>query len=124
MHNESHHNSKNVLAIILIVLGGMWLLQELGVYINFPSFHFNELFFPFHSIFHNFWRLAFSWPVILIIVGLILMAGKRSRGGIILIILGGFFLLPRIFMLSGITAAVIFPVALIAVGIALIVRAI
>ncbi|NQU87082.1 MAG: hypothetical protein HQ541_15100 [Mariniphaga sp.] len=122
MSNESKNNSKGLLAFILIFIGSLWLLKQLGIYINFPNFHFHDFFHPFRNAFHNFWHLIFSWQTILIIVGLILLAGKRSTGGLILIIIGGLFLLPQIFILPGITAVLIFPIVLIGIGVALIAR--
>jgi hypothetical protein len=122
MSNESNKNSKSVLAILLIVFGGLWLLRQLGIYFDFPHFHFNELIFPIRNAFHNVWHFVFSWPIILIIIGLALLAGKRSTGGLVLIIIGGLFLLPKIFIIPGFTAALIFPIVLIGIGVALIAR--
>jgi hypothetical protein len=59
--------------------------------------------------------------MVVIFVGLILMAGKRSAG-MVLIVIGGIFLLPKIFVLPGLTFSMFFPVFLVGLGIALIVR--
>jgi hypothetical protein len=59
--------------------------------------------------------------MILIIVGLILLAGKRS-GGVVLIIVGGFFILPKIFVLPGLTISFLIPVILVALGVAMVAK--
>lgn len=59
--------------------------------------------------------------MVLIIVGLILMAGKRPSG-IVLIVVGGIFLLPKLFVVPGLTFSMFFPVLLVGLGIAMIVR--
>ena len=122
MSEKAKNNSNILLAVILIVIGGLWLLRQLGIYIEFPRIHLHELFFPIRNLFRDFWHFIFSWQIILIIIGLILLAGKRSTGGLVLIIIGGLFLLPDILMIPGFTAALIFPVVLIAVGVTLIAK--
>jgi hypothetical protein len=122
MNTESNKNSNSILAIILIVLGGLWLLRQLGIYFDFPQLHFSHLIFPFRNFFYGYGHFIFSWPVILIIIGLILLAGKRTTSGTVLVVIGGLFLLPKIFIVPGLTIALIFPIILIGIGIALIVR--
>ncbi|MBN1821089.1 MAG: hypothetical protein JXR31_12395 [Prolixibacteraceae bacterium] len=122
MSNEPKNNSKGLLAFILIFVGAIWLIRQLGIYNYFPDLHIYNIFHPMQNVLHKIWHLVFSWPVILIIIGLILLAGKRSSGGLILIIIGGLFLLPKIFILPGITAVLIFPFVLIGLGVALIAK--
>jgi len=124
MSEKANKNSNIILAVILIVIGGLWLLRQLGIYIDLPRIHLQDLFFPIRNLFRDFWHFVFSWQIILIVIGLILLAGKRSTGGLVLIIIGGLFLLPEIFYIPGFTAALILPVVLIGVGVALIVKTI
>ena len=124
MSEKTNKNSNIVLAVILIVIGGLWLLRQMGIYIDFPRIHLHDLFFPIRNLFRDFWHFVFSWQIILIVIGLILLAGKRSTGGLVLIIIGGLFLLPEIFYIPGFTAALILPVVLIGVGVALIAKTI
>jgi hypothetical protein len=49
------------------------------------------------------------------------MAGKRSSG-IVLIVIGGIFLLPKLFIVPGLTFSMFFPVLLVGLGIAMIVK--
>lgn len=113
-------NSKVVLAWILIGVGMFWLLRKLGFYFELPDFYFHFI-NPIRQVFHGLFGFLFSFPMILIIVGLILMAGKRS-GGIVLIAVGGIFLLPRLFFVPWISFSMLFPVILVAIGISIIVK--
>ncbi len=111
MEKETTENrSKIVLAVILITLGVLWLLGQIN-----QQYHLGELFQPFYHIFSRIGRVIFSWPMILILVGLVLIAGKRS-GGWILIVVGSLFLLPRIFMFPHFSFSMIFPLILILAG--------
>ncbi len=122
MENKpENRNSRVVLAFVLIGIGSLWLLRKIGLYFEWPQFYLQNLFFPFKNVFHDLTQFIFSWQMILIIVGLILMAGKRSAG-VVLIVIGGIFLLPKIFILPGLTFSMFFPVLLVGLGIALIFR--
>ncbi len=114
-------NSKAVLAWVLIGIGIVWIVRKTGIYFDFPHFYFHDIFFPFRSMFQGLTHIIFSWPVILIIVGLILMAGKR-QSGLVLIVIGGIFLLPRIFFIPGLTISMFFPVLLVGLGIAMVAK--
>ena len=115
------NNSRKILAIVLIVFGFVLILKESGMFYHFPYIHLNEAFTPAREIFHNLGYVIFSWPAILIFVGLILMAGKRSAG-VVLLIIGGVFLLPKLFFLSGAFLLLLLPMVLIAIGIAIVAR--
>lgn len=115
------NNSKVVLAYVLIGIGIIWILRKIGLFFDIPHFYLQNFFFPFRDIFHDVTRFIFSWQMVLIIVGLILMAGKRSAG-IVLIVVGGIFLLPKIFIIPGLTFTMFFPVLLVGLGIAMIAR--
>lgn len=114
-------NSKVVLAWVLIGIGIFWILRKIGLYFNFPDFYFQNIFFPFKSLFRDLSHFIFSWQMVLIIVGLILLAGRRSAG-MVLIVIGGIFLLPKFLILPGLTFSMFFPVLLVGLGVALIAR--
>lgn len=114
-------NSRVVLAFVLIIIGALWLLRKIGFYIDFPNFYFENIFYPIKQIFHGVSRVIFSWPMILVIIGLVLMAGRRSAG-IVLLVVGGIFLLPRIFFFPGLTISFLLPVLLIGFGVAMVAR--
>lgn len=115
------NNSRVVLAVILIVIGSLWLLRKIGFYIEFPHIDFGQIFYPFRQVFRWIGHVVFSWPMILLIIGLILLAGKRSSG-IVLIVVGAIFLIPKIFYLPGLTISFLLPVLLIGFGVALVAR--
>jgi len=114
-------NSRKILAFALIGIGMLLVLRKIGVYFNFPEIHFNNFFFPFRPIFHNLGSFIFSWQVIFIIIGLILMAGHRSSG-IIFVVIGGIFLIPKILFLPHITFSLLLPMVLIGLGVVLVAR--
>ncbi|MCF6356788.1 MAG: hypothetical protein L3J54_03190 [Draconibacterium sp.] len=122
MSNERHNNSsKIVLAYILIAVGVFWTLRQLGVYYEFPQFILENIFYPLRRVFHHVAHFVFSWPMILIIIGGVLLAGKRSVG-LVFIIVGGIFILPKIFFIPGISISLLLPVLLIGIGVAMIAR--
>ena len=114
-------NSREVLALVLIGIGLLWILKQTGFFYKFPFFNFHDITAPIRNAFHGFGHFFFSWPMILILVGLVLMAGKRS-GGLVLLIIGAIFILPKIFFFSGAVIIFLFPIILIALGIALVAR--
>jgi len=113
---KSESGSRITFAVILIVVGILWLFGQLNIHL-----HLRELFMPFWGVFGKIGHLVFSWPMILILIGLILLAGNRS-GGWILIITGGIFLIPRIFLIPSFPVSILFPLLLILAGGALIIR--
>ncbi len=121
MENNVHRDKhRNVLAFVLIGIGMLWILRHLGVYFNFHVF-WDNLFYPFRTVFHNLAGFIFSWQIILIIIGLVLMAGRRSIG-IVLVVIGGVFLLPKLFFFPHFSLSFLFPVLLIGIGIAMVAR--
>ncbi len=114
-------NSRETIALVLIGIGLFWLVKQSGAFFFFPEFHLPNIFAPMRNLFHGISHFIFSWPMILIVVGLILMSGKRS-GGLVLLIIGAIFILPKIFVLSIGALFILFPLILIGLGIALIAR--
>lgn len=113
--------TRNGLAIVLIVIGVLWVVKQTGFFYGFPFFNLNHIFTPVGRVLGSFTHLVFSWPMILILVGLVLMAGKRSAG-LVLLIIGGIFLLPKLFIFSGAMLMLFLPLVLIVVGIAIVAR--
>ena len=122
MSNETQkNNSRVIFAFILIGVGIFWTLRQLGVYYEFPQFILDNIFYPIRELFFRVSHYIFTWPMILIIIGGILLAGKRSLG-LVFIIVGGIFMLPKLFYLPGITISLFLPVLLIGIGISIIAR--
>ena len=98
--------SKILLAGLLIVAGTLLLLKNLGVIPYFiPGW-------------------VFSWQMLLIGIGLIIVLGKREgkTPGYILLAIGFYFLMPRIFNIDYDRLWDFWPLILIIVGIALLVQ--
>lgn len=70
------------------------------------------------------WRLRdylFTWQTLLIVLGLIMISGRDSRGtGFILLLIGSFFLLPRIIHVPDYWSSLFWPSLLILLGLAVI----
>lgn len=118
---QKKDNSRLVLAIALIMIGVFWILKKMGFYIEFQPYFYENIFFPVRHFFSSWRHIFFSWPAILMIVGIILLAGKRS-GGIVLLIIGAVFLLPKLFFIHGITITLLLPLILIGIGVAMVAR--
>ena len=115
------NNSQLVLAIVLIALGFAWLIHKATPFLNLINIQLKTLLFPFRQLFTDWGHFIFSWQVILIVTGLILLAGKRSFG-VVLIVLGGLFLVPKILLIPHLTVSFLIPFILISIGLALIAR--
>lgn len=113
-------NSKLVLAFALILIGVIWILRKLGLYFDI-NFSIPNLLFPIRNLVHSLPPFLFSWPMVLIIVGLVLFAGKRSSG-VVLMIIGGIFLIPKIFALPGLTISFLLPALLVGIGISMVLK--
>jgi hypothetical protein len=116
-------NSRVIVAFVLIGIGMFWILRKVGIYFEFPPHILEQIFYPLRQITHRIGHFIFSWPMILIVIGAILMAGKRSVG-LVLIIIGGIFLIPKMFFFPGLTISLAIPVLLIGIGIAVVARVI
>jgi hypothetical protein len=115
-------NTRLIIALVIIGIGFIWLLQKLtaGLHLSFPWF--THHLFTFRPVFMNIGKIIFSWQLILILVGIILLAGRRSSG-IVLIVLGGLFLIPKLLAFQIHTIPFLIPLVLVAVGVTLIIKA-
>jgi hypothetical protein len=59
--------------------------------------------------------------MVLIVVGLVLFAGKRSSG-LVLMIIGGILIIPKIFALPGLTITLLLPAVLVGIGISMVLK--
>jgi predicted membrane protein len=98
--NENKSNgSRNILGVILILAGLLLISDFLGIFT-----------FRFRSI-------IFSWQMILIVIGIILISRREGKlAGAIMLIVGFFFLLPRILFLPVATYQLFWPALLIIIG--------
>lgn len=86
--------------LLLVIIGALFLLDNLNyLYFDIP-------------------HIIFSFPMIFIIIGILIMVNSDKKAiGIILVVVGVLWLLPRIFPWIAINGGVIFSVIIIALGI-------
>ncbi len=80
-HEHNHlKNNRPIIGVILVLAGLFLLMRNTGL---FPSF-----------IDH----VIFSWPMLLVTIGLVMTLGASEKSaGVIIMAVGGFFLIPTIF---------------------------
>ena len=100
-----NYQKKGMLGIVVILAGLALLL-------------FNTGFLP-----EYFRHIIISWPMLLIAIGVISMIGAENRiPGTILIVVGSFFLFPRVFDLNINFAHLFWPLILICIGVLILFR--
>lgn len=110
-HFEIHHCRKNkrmkkiIFGILLLLAGSLLLAFNLGA-------------LPI-----EYKRVVFSWPMLLIAIGLINLFSKESYfSGAILLLIGTYFIIPRAFPENADVIALYWPVLLIIIGIVIILK--
>ena len=106
-NNKTRHQRSNgiMAAVVLIVVGLIFLGRNLG-YVETYLF-----------------RILISWQMLLIVMGLWSIIKRQYSGGLILLAVGAFFLIPRIVgWVDGGWIRTYWPILLIAIGVILIVR--
>ncbi|MCL1821485.1 MAG: cell wall-active antibiotics response protein [Prolixibacteraceae bacterium] len=103
---QEHHlgNRRLILGIVLIFIGVGWMFNRLGI---LPPFLQN---------------LFISWQMLLIIIGTILLVGKRQTSGWILVLIGAVFLIPDVWDISEKFRRLFFPLLLVLSGVTLLVN--
>jgi predicted membrane protein len=99
MPENNRTDKRVILGGILIILGGIFLLNTMDV------LHF------------RFANVVFSWPFIMLVIGVFILVNteKKFLGGILSGI-GALFLIPRVFPEVDYNAGIIFPIILIVLG--------
>jgi len=99
MPENNRIDKRVILGGILIILGGIFLLNTMDV------LHF------------RFANVVFSWPFIMLVIGVFILVNteKKFLGGILSGI-GALFLIPRVFPEVDYNAGIIFPIILIVLG--------
>ena len=80
--NERHHftNNRALVGVVLVLAGLFLVIRNTGF---FPEFIDNVI---------------FSWPMLLVAIGLVMTLGATEKtGGIIVMAVGGFFIIPLVF---------------------------
>ncbi|HAZ02043.1 MAG: hypothetical protein A2W90_09050 [Bacteroidetes bacterium GWF2_42_66] len=121
---EDHYRQRrsgSTLAWILIIIGLVLILKNSGWGINIPGIGsvFTGIGHFIGDVFHFFVHIG--WPVVLIIAGIILLAGRKLIGGLILFLLL-LFILPKFILIPGILLIIFFPLILIVAGIVILTK--
>lgn len=104
-NNHDNYRKKGILGIVVILAGMALLLFNTGL------------------IPHVFRHIIISWPMLLVAIGLVsLFVSENRLPGSILIIIGAFFLFPRIFGLDISFASIFWPLLLISFGVLILFR--
>jgi len=103
--NRSSAGGRVSLGLIIIFVGALFLLHSL----DYIDFHASRIFF--------------SWPFIMLVIGLLIMINSYKKlFGAILFTVGAIFLVPRIFPGIEFNHGIIFPVLIILLGIYIITK--
>ncbi|MHA7111689.1 LiaF transmembrane domain-containing protein [Sunxiuqinia elliptica] len=101
---ENKGNKRFYLGLMLIVIGAVLILERLNL-------------LPW-----NVADLLISWQMLLVAIGVFSLAGGNRTGGTILIVIGGFFLLPELISVPHEVRRLYWPLILVAIGAALLFR--
>lgn len=107
MKNSSPSGSNKGLGfgLVLMLIGGLFLADN-----------FNLISFPLT-------RVIFSWPMLVIFIGVINIFKRRLIPGVILVFVGGFFIIPRVFpAVDGQFIHIYWPLLLIGAGIVILLQ--
>ncbi len=105
IENRTKANSRIFLGFVLVILGALFLLDNLN--------------FMYFSIPH----VIFSFPTILLVIGILILVNSEKKGaGIILVVIGTFWLLSEIFPHISFNGGVIFSILIIALGIYILIK--
>ena len=96
-------NKRVSFGILLIVLGGFWVLERLGLIPDFLD------------------DILISWQMLLIGIGIFSLIGGNKTPGAVLIVIGGFFLIPEIVTIPYELRRIGWPLVIIAIGIVLLI---
>lgn len=117
---ERKHGA-SVLGFILVVIGLYWILKETGWTVCLPGIEWirNSIYLVLNFMQQHLGNLLV--PLLILVVGLLLMSGRRRLGGLLVLLVLA-LLLPGI-ILPGLFLLLTFPVLFILVGV-LVIRSI
>jgi hypothetical protein len=115
-HCEHKRHSGSFWAYFLIIVGILWLMSKSGWDINLPGI--GDFFAAIGNFFGNMASLFAdaTLPILVIIAGLVLIAGRKIFGALILALLI-LIIVPHFLIIPGIILFLFFPVLLIIIGI-------
>ncbi|HSH19636.1 MAG TPA: DUF5668 domain-containing protein, partial [Draconibacterium sp.] len=103
MDNRVSENKRVYLGIFLIIVGGLWILERL-------------------NLIPEVWENIFiSWQMLLIGIGVFSLIGGNKTTGIVLIVIGSFFLLDEVYTIPRELRQIGWPVLIVGVGVLMLV---
>jgi hypothetical protein len=115
-HYEQRRHSGSFWAYVLIIFGILWILGKSGWDINLPGI--GDFFAGIGHFFSNIanWSIGATFPLLLLFIGIVLIAGRRFFGALLFVLLILIFI-PHFLIFPGILMIIFFPVLLIIIGI-------
>ncbi len=104
MEYEGRGNKRFLFGIILIIVGVIWIMKRLG--------YIPEM-----------WEdVLISWQMLLIVIGAVSLVGGNRTAGIIIMMIGGFFMIPELIEIPWELRRIAWPLLLVGIGVALLFR--
>ena len=115
-HIEHRKHSGSFWAWVLIIFGVLWILKQTGWDIHLPGI--GEFFSSVGHFFGNLaqWSFSAAIPVLIILIGVGFILGRRFWGALLFVILL-MLILPNFLIIPGILMILFFPIILIIIGI-------
>jgi predicted membrane protein len=105
-HHHSSGTSKIALGVVLIVLGSLLVIERTGLLPNYIE------------------NIVFSWQMLLVAIGFVMTMGSGHKGpGLVVMAVGGFFLIPEIFDIPFRAYRLFWPALFIVAGIVILTNA-
>jgi hypothetical protein len=113
---EHKRHSGSFWAYVLIIFGILWILKQSGWDIHLPNI--GEFFSGVGNFISNLahWSFGAIIPILIILIGISLIAGRRLFGALIFVLLMMIFI-PNFLIIPGILMVLFFPLILIIIGI-------
>ncbi len=103
MKRHSSSNKRIYFGLFLIAIGSFWILERL-------------------DIIPDLWNdILISWQMLLIAIGVFSLIGGNRTTGTVLIVIGGFFLLPEVFTIPDELRRIGWPMLIIGIGVVLLI---
>lgn len=104
MESQNKVNRRILFGAVLIAIGGVWILEQLGI------------------IPHVLRDVLISWQMLLIVIGIFSLFNGNETSGWVLILIGIFFMVPDLIEVPWKLRRLAWPVLLVAIGVLLIIR--
>jgi predicted membrane protein len=104
MESKNSINRRVLFGVVLIAIGGVWILEQLGI------------------IPHVLRDVLISWQMLLIVIGIFSLFSGNETSGWILILIGTLFMIPDVIEVPWKLRRLAWPAMLVAIGVLLIIR--